>query len=575
VHIIEQLEKIVRNSPEAVALRGHQGELSYRQFHDRVCGLCGLLQNHGIAEGQRVLIHLDRSFETIIAIYAVLASGAAYVPVEIENPANRLEKIIRDASPAVILSGPDGEFLSQTANIARLDPSTWPDSGPEPVERNPKLAYIIYTSGSTGTPKGVAVGYRSLENYLAWALESLPYNGGGVPLLASVAFDHSVSCYFPPLLKGETLTVLPPLQGGKALAMGLLAGQRYSYIKITPSHARLLTIEQRAQMGRAADLIMFGGERVAPELVRDVRRDNPELTVMNHYGPTETTVGCCVFQLSPREAIPPIIPIGRPIPGVETVIQKLNGERAQCGEPGELLVGGIALAEQYWGLLEATTHAFRAESFDGLAAGRWYHTGDSVREMSDGNIEYLGRLDDQVKVLGHRIEPREVEQAIRDTEMVTDVVMLTSDRSDGVEIVAAITPKLSTSMLDGLRTRLRATLPSVMVPSKIVSFDTLPVRASGKLNQEFVLQEARRTESAASEQTVETQLLAQFRDALGLEQLRAADDFFECGGDSMAAVEITAWASARFQISLDPAALFEHPSAMELARRIGELSLKT
>jgi amino acid adenylation domain-containing protein len=571
--IIETFRQVCRRHPRKVAVRGPAGDTSYEDLLRLVNGLAATLRERNVGPGSRVAIHLDRSVEMIVGIFGTLSSGAAYVPLDPENPAPRLRQIVEHSQPSLMLSRADGRELAHSARVARLDPGEWDADGPS-ASASPEgeTAYIIYTSGSTGKPKGVVIGHTSLENYLAWTLSELPFNGGGVPLLASVSFDHAVTCYFPPLLKGEPLILLPPLQGGRALASGLLSGHRYSYVKITPSHARLLNFDQRAELGLYTDLVMFGGERVSWELISQVRRDNPGLPVMNHYGPTEATVGCCVYRVPTNVDAPATVPIGRPIPGVETIVRLEDGAFADPGEVGELLVGGKSLAQGYWRQPELTAESFINVPNRQGKATRWYRTGDLVRHLNDGNLEFLGRADDQIKVLGHRIELAEIEHAVLSHTSVREAAVLAAERNDSPEIIAAVATSDVSLSEEELRTYLRSRLPSAVVPSRIAFFETLPVGESGKLDRRAILgRDQQRGREIPVATTPEDLLAAKFREALGVPNIRLDDDFFELGGDSLAAVEIVTWASEHFQTPLEAAALFEHPTVQSLARRIRAL----
>ncbi len=566
--IVETFRQVCRRYPQRVAVSGPAGDTSYAELLRRVNGLDATLRKLGVGPGARVAVHLERSAEMVVAILGTLSSGAAYVPLDPENPAPRLRQIIEDSRPSLMLGGADGSELAESARVPRLDPDEWEADGLEPAAHGGETAYIIYTSGSTGRPKGVVVEHASLENYLAWALAELPFSGGGVPLFASISFDHAVTCFFPPLLKGEPLILLPPLQGGRALAPALLGGRHYSFVKITPSHARLLSPDQRAELGLRADLVMFGGERVSAELISQVRRDNPGLAVLNHYGPTEATVGCCVYRAPADVDTSANVPIGRPLPGVETIIMLEDGRLGGPGEVGELLVGGKAPAGGYWGQPELTAKSFIQLPGQKFEGARWYRTGDLVRRLDDGNLEFLGRADGQIKVLGHRIELAEIERALISHRDVREAAALSAVTNDSPEIVAAVTTSDASLSEEALRQYLRSQLPSAMVPSRIAFFETLPVKSSGKIDREAILDGSRRRVSEAPETAVEDLLAAKFREALGVPDVRPDDDFFELGGDSMAAVEIVTWGSEHFQIPLETPALFEHPTVQSLAARI-------
>jgi amino acid adenylation domain-containing protein len=572
MRIIETFQDICRNHPTRIAIRDSLGDISYGELLRRVNGLAATLGERLIGDGSRVAIHLERSSEMIIAILSTLSTGAAYIPLDPENPSVRLQQIVEDSNPAVILSRVDGNELADVAGIPLLDPADWSKDGPllTPPESS-RTAYIAYTSGSTGKPKGVVIEHTSLENYLDWALSTLCFSGGGVPLIGSISFDHSVTSYLPPLMKGEMLILLPPLEGGRALGDSLLTGHHYSYVKITPSHARLLTIDQRAQLGLSTDLLIFGGERLPPELVYQARRDNPSLAILNHYGPTEATVGCCVYFVPSVIIDPTIIPIGQPIPGVEAVIRLDDGRFAESGEAGELLIGGKALAQGYWRQPDLSAEAFVQLSDMQGNLRRWYRTGDSVRRSNDGNFQFLGRLDDQIKILGHRIELAEIEQVLLSHPSVREAAVLAGARNDAVEIIAAVMTADPNLGEDDLRGYLRLRIPSVMVPSRILFFDTWPMTAGGKLDRQLILETAEQRRTKAFEGTIEDLLAGKFREALGLSVIQPTEDFFELGGDSIAAVEIITWASEQFQITLETPALFDNPTIRSLAEQIRSL----
>jgi amino acid adenylation domain-containing protein len=566
--IIETIREIAAQHPNARALWSARGELSYAEFMRRVEGVAGALRTRNIGPGMRVAIYIDRSAEMIIGILGILACGAAYVPLDREGPRSRLQSIIEDCCPSLLLSDCEGACLAEPFGIERLDPTAWPIEGPPGPIPHDGPAYVVYTSGSTGKPKGVVVGHASLENYLAWAIAELPFAGGGVPLFSSISFDHSATILFPPLMKGESLFLLPSIKGGRSLAQYLLTGRHYSYVKITPSHFSLLDTDERARLGRSTDLLMFGGERLPPEFIFHARRDNPDLAIMNHYGPTETTVGCCVYRV-PSRFSRTTIPIGQPIPGVIASVRHSDLTFTKNGECGELLIGGKALALQYWRQHDLTKQAFvESADIDGVMRS-WYRTGDLVQYLPDGNLEYLGRNDQQIKILGHRIEPGEIEQLLVSHPKVRESTVFAAD-SVGIPLIAAVTVSDPGITEPELRQYLCSHLPAAVVPARILILQQFPVTAHGKIDRQFLLGMAARLTPPASAQ-IEDLLEVKFREALGVNRVRPNDDFFELGGDSRAAVEIAMWVAQHFQIYLEAAAFFKYPSVASLAERIRSL----
>lgn len=559
--IINDIRTVAAKHPSAVAMRLGNDRMTYEQFMQRVDGLAYSLHRQNIGTKDRVAIALPRSFEMIIAICGVLAAGAVYVPLDLSNPQARLMTILEDCKASLLLSNEDGEQLAASAGINRFDPSDWPASL-FPADAPPgECAYIIYTSGSTGKPKGVEIGHAALENYVQWAINELPFTGDGVPLFTSISFDHAITNIFPPLLKGDTIILLPDILGGRALASSLLSHPRYSYVKITPSLFGFLDKEQRAQLGTQTNLIMFGGEKLPPSFIADVRRDNPALSVMNHYGPTETTVGCCVYQV-PANFSGANVPIGKPIRGVHTSIRRTDLSIADAGEAGELFISGVALANGYWQRPDLTAGAFVHLPDD---EARWYRTGDNARITTDGNIEYLGRLDDQIKILGNRIEPAEIVMHLNSFDGIKQSAVFTTGSN---ELVAAIACSGSIPLAEDVRKYLQSLLPPAMVPARYVMLQELPLAASGKID---VMQLRSMLPAHSDDISIELSVASRFREILCQDNIALDDDFFLLGGDSLGTVEIATWAAEQYQIPIEISCLFDYSTIASLSGHIREL----
>jgi amino acid adenylation domain-containing protein len=581
--VIDGIRASAARFPLKVALRTPSEVVTFGELIARVDALGQALRHRGIGPGTRVGIHLQRAPELIVGMLSVLAAGGAYVPLDPDYPRARLRYIVEDSQISLLLGQEDAADLLAGMTCPRMDPAEWaalsagePLGSPEPHDP----AYLIYTSGSTGNPKGVVIEHQALMNYLGWGMQALPSTGGGVPLFASVSFDHAVTCIYLPLLAGEPLTLLPPIEGGRALARNLLTGHRYSFVKITPSHLRLLDAEQCAELGCSADMVMLGGERASWELVDRLRRDNPGLSIMNHYGPTEATVGCCTYTVGADvEVATGTLPIGRPIPGIRVAVRDSSQCVCSVDEPGELFIGGVGLAREYWRQPELTATSFLILPDSDGTPTRWYSSGDMVVRRADGVLEYLGRVDDQIKILGHRIEPAEIERVIRSYPGVDDAAVVAIHHTEADELLAAVASKEPGVSEASLRSYIRHHLPAAMVPARMLVLDQLPVTANGKLDRDAILGKASvegkdgpgELPQSSYSHDIEGRVAAKWQEVLGVAPIGLDADFFDLGGDSLANVEIVEWVSQAFGVELELAALFQHPTVREISHAIRSL----
>ncbi|MGH7515752.1 MAG: amino acid adenylation domain-containing protein [Gemmatimonadales bacterium] len=562
VPLTERLAQIARDRPEATAVEGAAGITSFGELWRRASDLAHVLRNRvGHHPEKPIGICLPRSTDMIVAILGVLASRCCYVPLDPGHPAARLRAVLADSGASLVLGYNDTTSLLGVPDSSVLQPWEWigplGSDGPQPEADD--LAYLIYTSGSTGNPKGVIVEHGAMVNYLNWCLMALPAGGGGVPLFAPLTFDHAVTCIYPPLLVGEPVFLLPPLRGGSALAAGLLTGRCYSFIKITPSHLRLLDLDQRALLGRSTELVMLGGEPSSTDLVAELRRDTPELRIMNHYGPTEATVGCCVY-LVPSSPEPGPLPIGQPIPGCQVQIAGEQGDVLSSGEAGELWISGRCLARGYWRRPDLTSRAFVEQPHSVNRVQRWYRTGDIACQRPDGEIVLHGRLDDQVKILGHRAEPTEIEAAIITHPDVDCVLVRARSGLAGTELTAYVATRGNDSINEqDLRQQASSRLPAALVPTTWLQVAEIPLTPNGKVNRRAPLPEGQPAYPPPG-LSVESVIAARWRRLLELDAIGLDDDFFDLGGDSLTSVELVTWASAHFGVELELACVFEHPT---------------
>lgn len=584
-------ESQAERQPDAVAVSDKSPagvQLSYRELNERANQLAHFLRRSGIGPEQRVGVYVRRSADLLIALLGTLKTGAAYVPMDPAYPAARLEQIRDDAQIAMLLTHREllAELPKTSGAVFCLDQEGDPLALESKVNPNVPFdldnpAYVIYTSGSTGRPKGVVLPHRSLTNYLLWAARAYMPDGGAAPVLGSVGFDATITSLFVPLVAGGQADLLPEGEELTALADALRRRSDYRFVKITPAHLdvlnRLLTDGPDA---RGTQRLILGGEAISPRALDTWTRDG-RLRVINEYGPTEAVVGCCTYQFSG----PPghSAPIGRPISGARLYVLDEHLQHAPVGVPGELYIGGAGLARGYLGRPDVTAASFLPDPFAGREGlgqpgDRLYKTGDRARYLPDGNLEYLGRTDGQIKLRGFRIELAEIESVLlRHPEVVEAVVVLREDEPGNPRIVTYVRLAESGALSVGkLREELKRLLPDYMIPSAFVRLDTMPLTTNGKVDRAALPAPDRQrpeqsAEFAAPRNDLERALAAIHRHVLNLDRVGVDDNFFDLGGNSLLAVEayrrMGSLANGKCQ-ALD---LFKYPTVRSLAEFLGHV----
>jgi amino acid adenylation domain-containing protein/non-ribosomal peptide synthase protein (TIGR01720 family) len=446
----ELFEAQVMRTPQAQALVLRAQRLTYEALNRRANQLAHYLRELGVGPEVLVGVCVERSVEMVVGVLGVLKAGGAYVPLDPTYPQARLTFMLDDAQVPVLLTQarlvdrlpiqPTDQPTTQPT-IVHLDApeiAQQPDENLDSGVRPENPAYVIYTSGSTGVPKGVTVLHRGVVNYLSWCQRAYPLTGGqGAPVHSSISFDLTVTSLFAPLVTGQRVQLVPEDIGVDALSVALKNENDYSLVKITPAHLQLLSQQLAAQeaAGRTRAFII-GGENLLSESLAFWQTHAPDTILVNEYGPTETVVGCCVYQVPAGERREGSVPIGRPINNTQLYILDAYLNPVPAGAPGELHIGGAGLARGYLNRPELTADKFIPNPFplsvpspeeDGQRPGggtRLYKTGDLVRYLPDGNIEFLGRMDHQVKIRSYRIELGEIEAVLAQHPAVREVVAL-------------------------------------------------------------------------------------------------------------------------------------------------------
>ena len=578
----ELFEQQVALTPDSIAVSFEDQRLSYAELNRRANQLAHHLRNTGVGPESSVAIYLDRSVDMIVALLGVLKAGGAYLPLETTHPKRRVQYVLENAQVRVILAHERTAAMlpEHRAQVICLDadwPSVAQQSAATPATNTTaeNLAYVIYTSGSTGGARGVMVQHRSAVN-LATALRGKIYRADPSTLRVSInaplMFDSSVKQVIQ-LLYGHELIIIPEdirTNGDELVSYIKLHG--IDVLDCTPSQLRLMLPTGFFENACATPrLVLVGGEAIDDETWQRLASIK-QTTFFNVYGPTECTVDTTAKRI---DAASTEVLIGRPLGNVKTYLLDSDNQPVPPGVPAELFIGGAGVVRGYLAEPDLTAERFVPDSFSGAAGARLYRSGDLVRYRTGGEISFVGRLDHQVKIRGHRIEPGEIEAALRkDPQVRQAVVVDREDRPGEKRLVAYIVAKHQADLsLRGLQINLREQLPDYMMPTGWVLLDEIPLTSSGKVNR-AALPDPGRTRPDTGQSfiapptMIEEVLAAIWRQVLDLDHVSGSDNFFWLGGHSLLATQIISRIRESFQIELPVRALFESPTLAELSERV-------
>ncbi|WP_316529403.1 non-ribosomal peptide synthetase [Kitasatospora brasiliensis] len=555
------------HTPDNPAVVTAHDTLTYRELNSRANQLAHRLTELGAAPEHLIAVALPQTTDLLIALLAILKTGAGYLPLNPTQPADRLAAVLRAATPTLTLTstnlahqvpGPNTLLLDDPHHTATIENQPDTNLRHRPAPANP--AYVIYTSGSTGEPKGVVIEHRSLSLYLAWARHAYPAMHGQALVHSPIAFDLTVTGIWGPLTSGGQVHLVTLDDQGPT-------PHQPTFVKATPSHLALFDLlpDEYAPTQQ----LVLGGELLLGAALDEWRTRHPHVTVMNEYGPTETTVGCAEFRIAPGDPVPTgAITIGRPIWNTRWYILDTSLNPVPPGVTGELFISGGLLARGYLNQPDLTAERFLPDPFTDEPGARMYRTGDLVSWRPDGQVDFIGRADDQVKVRGFRIELGEVEAVIAAQPGITAAAATVIDNTLVGYAVPATGQPLDTH---ALRTQLARTLPEYMLPTTFVTLDRLPLTKNGKLDRRALPHPAPTTTGTphhAPRTPTEQTLSHLFTQTLNLTHINTDDNFFDLGGHSLLAAKLISRVRSALGVELGIRDLFEHPTVAGLATRV-------
>ncbi|MFT4200258.1 amino acid adenylation domain-containing protein [Gordonia sp. (in: high G+C Gram-positive bacteria)] len=572
-HVLEPFTRAAQTYADSTALLDDEGSWTYREVDHLRRDLAHRLMADGVRAGDRVAIALPRSVDQVIAIYAVWTIGAAYVPVDVEQPDARQRQILDASSPRLVVDADHLRRLGFSATAPVADPPPLP---PAPTSAMP--AYVLFTSGSTGTPKGVEVSHDAISRRMAWGHQRYPLTEEDVVMYKTpFTFDVSLPELVAPLQVGATM-VVARADGHRDpdYLRETIADKAVTSVHFVPSMLDVFIATETAHgdpvMAPSVRRVIASGEALPATTAAQVV-ENTKAEMVNLYGPTEAAVEVTEYVVRPGDKT---IPIGHPVPGMAARVLDGRLRRVPVGVAGELYLSGAQLAYGYFGATDRTSHRFVADPF--TRAERMYRTGDVVRWNTEGNLEYLGRTDHQVKIRGQRVELGEIEAVLAGHDDVDSAVVVVHDEGAAPILVGYVKPAVGADV-DGLPGRLvdecRRTLPSHMVPATVMPLEQFPTSSAGKLDRKALPEpdlDLLATEYVAPESAAELAVAEVLAEVLGLDRLGVTESFFDAGGDSLSAMRAVPRLGEILGANLTVRDLFAQPTVRGLVDSARELA---
>ena len=574
--VVDLFEQQVLKSPEKDACESNGKRFTYTKLNEKINQMTHYLIKTGVKRGDCVALITENSIEAVIGIFAILKSGACYVPIVPDSAEERIRYILADANIKTIVTNQNElPELQMGVNMVSFDQKEiWLESRENPPKNHSlsDLCYMIYTSGSTGKPKGTMIEHKGLVNYISWAVKMYVEKDEVFPLFTSLAFDLTVTSIFTPLVSGNKIIVYPADQYEYPIEK-ILRDNKATIIKLTPS--QLVLLRELNKNNTSVKKLIVGGEDLKVKQAKDaVQAFHNEVRIFNEYGPTETVVGSMIYEYSQERDTEGSVPIGRAIANTYIYLLDSKKRTVPYGRVGELYISGDGVCRGYLNNPEQTAKTFFDDPF--LPGKRMYKTGDLAKFQGKNNLVYIGRMDSQVKIRGHRVELQEIENCLLQHESVDRVTVITQKKEKGETALSVFLKVIDEIQEKQLLTYMQERLPDYMIPVYITFVDEIPLTKNGKVDIKKLIQLQKETkektvgtERAADYSQQEQVLIESVKELLNQEEITPEDNFYYLGGDSIKAIQLAnRMKSKGYLLSIKN--ILKYPELSKLAREMYE-----
>ena len=571
--ICDLFEAQVKATPDNTAVTFSDRKMTYRELNEKAGRLASCLTKMGIGPGSITGIMAERSFEMITGILGILKAGGAYLPLDVDYPEDRIQYILQDSGTEILLTqqhlSDQIPFKGRILNLDNEEIYATDFGEPERKSTADDPAYIIYTSGSTGNPKGVIATNRGLVNYIWWAKKVyLKGEALDFPLYSSISFDLTITSLFTPLISGSRIIIYDD-KDRTSLIKKIIEDNKAEIIKLTPTHLSLI---KDMNLGRTGiKRLIVGGEDLKTNLAGAIHQAaDGQIEIYNEYGPTETVVGCMIYKFDYEKDVFNSVPIGKPADNVKIYLLDSCLNPVARGAVGEIYISGDGVAAGYIKKPELTADRFLDNPF--VPGAKLYKSGDLARRLSDGNIEFMGRADDQIKLHGYRIEPGEIENRLLGYGPVKETAVIARENEKEGKYLCAYLVADSEITVKEIREYLSINLPHYMIPAYFIQLEKIPVTVNGKADRKALMELDENimaaTEYEAPRNEIEEKLIKIWHEELLVKRIGISDNFFALGGNSIKAMLVVENISEALHIELQVMDLFNKPTIKELADSI-------